>query len=340
MNPKALFQEALELGAPQPTPASLWGGGVWAFTLAGASYQDLVADPELVAQAITSANEKVHSAAVFVGSGFTNFPMAALGARLEFKEKGAPALVGQAVADLSQVDQLDLSRLDEDQALQTLQKAAALVKDAIGDTTYVTSISWAPFTFAGRLFGMDRLMTALVDHPASVKALVERAAEAVWRYHLPYLEAGSVDGVALADPMASGDVISRRHFQEFAQPFLAQVTQRFAERGSPVLLHICGRTDDRLDLIADAGVKGFFLDHRVDLAKALETVRGRMCIGGNVAPVDVLAQGTVEDVVQASRACLEAAGDGGGYVLTPGCDIPPSVPVENVRAMIQTAMGA
>jgi uroporphyrinogen decarboxylase len=340
MNPKALFQEALELGTPKPTPASLWGGGAWAFALAGASYRDLVASPDLVAQAITSANEKVGSAVVFVGSGFTNFPMAALGASLEFKEKGAPALVGQAVADLAQVDRLDLDRLDADQALQTLQKAAALVKEAIGATAYVTSISWAPFTFAGRLYGMDRLMTALVDDPKGVEALLERATEAVFRYHLPYLEAGSVDGVAMADPMASGDVISRRHFQQFAQPYLAKVTQRFAERGYPVLLHICGRTDDRLDLIADAGVKGFFLDHRVDLAKALEVVRGRMCIGGNVDPVNVLARGTVDDVVQAARACLETAGDGGGYVLTPGCDIPPDVPLANVQALIRTAMGA
>lgn len=339
MNPKALFQGALDLGAPRPTPAAIWGGGAWAFALAKASYRDLVSSPDLVAQAIVSANEKVGSAAVFVGSGFTNFPMAALGATLEFKEKGAPALVGQAVADLSQVDRLDLGRLDTDPALQTLQKAAALVKGALGATAFVTSISWAPFTFAGRLYGMDRLMTALVDNPEGVKALLEWATEAVWRYHLPYLEAGSVDGVAMADPMASGDVISRRHFQQFAQPYLAKVTQRFAERGYPVLLHICGRTDDRLDLIADAGVKGFFLDHRVDLAKALEAVRGRMCIGGNVDPVDVLARGTVEDVVRAAQACLEAAGDREGYVLTPGCDIPPDVPLANVQALIRTAVG-
>jgi uroporphyrinogen decarboxylase len=41
-----------------------------------------------------------------------------------------------------------------------------------------------------------------------------------------------------------------------------------------------------------------------------------------------------------AAACHEAiarAGITGGYILMPGCDIPPSVPIENVKAMVEAA---
>jgi len=339
MNPRNLFAEALKLGVPKPTPASLWGGGVWAFTLVGASYPELIRSPQRLAEVIISVNEKAGSAAVFVGSGFTNFPVAALGATLVFKERGAPAVEGVVVKKLAEADTLDLDRLDEDEALNTLRIAARLVKDEIGEETFVTAVAWGPFTFAGRLFGVEQLMVAMLEDPAGVKALVGVAAEAVWRFFAPYLADGSIHAIALADPVASGDLISRSHFQEFAQPVLAQITARAKDKDVPVLLHICGRTDDRLDLIAEAGVSAFCLDHRVDLGQALEKLQGRVCLGGNVAPVEVMLQGTPADVTTAARRCLDTAAESGGYILMPGCDLPPDVPLENVQALMQAAWG-
>ena len=44
-----------------------------------------------------------------------------------------------------------------------------------------------------------------------------------------------------------------------------------------------------------------------------------------LTPVEVLAE---------ARACIEAWGDGGGYILTLGCDFPKSVPLENIMALM------
>jgi len=44
--------------------------------------------------------------------------------------------------------------------------------------------------------------------------------------------------------------------------------------------------------------------------------------------------GTPEEVIREGNACVEAWGEGGGYVLGPGCDFPKNVPFENIRALM------
>ena len=62
-----------------------------------------------------------------------------------------------------------------------------------------------------------------------------------------------------------------------------------------------------------------------------------MCFGGNVDPVKIMLNGTVQDVENACKDIIKAAGTDGGFVLMPGCDIPPTVPYENIQKFIQMA---
>jgi uroporphyrinogen decarboxylase len=50
-----------------------------------------------------------------------------------------------------------------------------------------------------------------------------------------------------------------------------------------------------------------------------------------------MLQGSVQDVENACRKVIETAGTDGGFVLMPGCDIPPTVPYENIQKFIQIA---
>jgi uroporphyrinogen decarboxylase len=62
-----------------------------------------------------------------------------------------------------------------------------------------------------------------------------------------------------------------------------------------------------------------------------------MCFAGNIDPVKILLQGTVREVEEACRRTIAAAGTDGGFILMPGCDIPPSVPFENIRVFTEVA---
>ena len=54
-------------------------------------------------------------------------------------------------------------------------------------------------------------------------------------------------------------------------------------------------------------------------------------------PVSILNQKGPDDVRAAAQACIEAAAEGGGFLLTSGCDLPPTISLDNLRAMLDMA---
>ena len=53
---------------------------------------------------------------------------------------------------------------------------------------------------------------------------------------------------------------------------------------------------------------------------------------GNLDPVGVLRNGDPETVCAKGAALLEATSKWRNYVYSTGCDVPPGVPMENIRA--------
>lgn len=96
--------------------------------------------------------------------------------------------------------------------------------------------------------------------------MLEFTSEAVYRYFEPLIKAGVAASVS--EPTASGDLISCRHFAEFALPYVIRLVKRLRDAGAPTILHICGDISDRLDLIPDTGVKCLSVDYKTDLGRA------------------------------------------------------------------------
>jgi uroporphyrinogen decarboxylase len=71
----------------------------------------------------------------------------------------------------------------------------------------------------------------------------------------------------------------------------------------------------------------------VELGDARQRTAGRVFLKGNVDPVNVMLRGTPEAVREAARACLAAAGSGGGYILSTACAVAPATPPENIAAL-------
>ena len=102
-------------------------------------------------------------------------------------------------------------------------------------------------------------------------------------------------------------------------------------------MHICGDTTNRLDRIPEAGAQIMSVDSKVDLGAARRTLVGKIAVAGNMNPVSVMQSQTPDGVAAACRECIQKADSAPGYILMPGCDIPPSVPLENIKAMVAAA---
>jgi len=140
----------------------------------------------------------------------------------------------------------------------------------------------------------------------------------------------------MAEPSASGDMISRKHFNEVALPHIREIFRRLSGKDLILILHICGDTTDRLDLIAESGAHIMSLDYKVKLAAARDAFAGKMAFAGNLNPVNVVQRGLHDDIVHETVNGIKEAGEGSAYIVMPGCDIPPSTPLENLQLISKT----
>jgi uroporphyrinogen decarboxylase len=212
-----------------------------------------------------------------------------------------------------------------------LEVTGLLAKKTGGDY-HLALTRWGPFTLAGLLYGAENFMRAMRRDPDGARRILDFTETVFLTYVQGYIDQG-VEIVQLAEPTASGDMISLEHFTEFAVPSFKRVIGVLREKKALIALHICGNINDRLDLIADSGTTYASIDYKVDLRWAREKFDARIAFMGNIDPVSVLQQGTVDETLAAAADCIARAGPGPGFILAPGCDLPPNTPIANVQAM-------
>ncbi|MDD5348970.1 MAG: uroporphyrinogen decarboxylase family protein [Chthoniobacteraceae bacterium] len=338
MTSKEIVRKLIRLEPTPRIPVSLLSAGAWTLNRAGLTLESaLLATPERVAEVIAGTNEMAHCDIVWPGSGYHNLAIRGAGGKIKFRIKGTPDVQEPLFTDATRIDPAWAHRVQDDPGVRLLVEAARILARQIGSHTVVGTSQWAPFTLGGLAYGVENLMRGLYKDKAAVHAVLDFAADLCFAFLEPFIDAG-VSVISLADPTSSGDLISREQFIEFSLPCLKKLATKIKERGVWVVVHICGNTTNRLDQIPLAGADLMSVDYKVDLAKAREILGGKIAFSGNLNPVAIMQKETPEGVAEAARqAIAKASGTQGGYLLMPGCDIPPSVPLENVKALVETA---
>ncbi|MDP2278966.1 MAG: uroporphyrinogen decarboxylase family protein [Nitrospirota bacterium] len=337
MKPREIILKAFEGGKTERVPATLFGAGMWSIKTYGSTFQELSTDAAKMTDMMVSMSEKLLCDIVYAGSGYNNFHASALGGKIKFREMGAPDLEAHLIAAEEDLQKLDISGIEKNEVIAVVKKALKMTKDKIGGEYVMTMTAWGPFTLGARLVGEEAMMKATFKKPAFVEKVVDFATDLLIKLYEPIVNDGTLDVISLADPTASGDLISKKQFEKFAVPYLKKFTDWAKSKNVHTLVHICGNTTDRLDLFPATGASCISLDHKTDIAKAKEMLHGKMCFGGNVDPVKIMLNGSVQEVEDSCKSVIQTAGLDGGFVLMPGCDIPPTVPYDNIRKFIQTA---
>jgi len=339
MKPKEAIFEAFDLKQTARVPATVFGGGVWTIRHWQKQFGEMIADPRAYADMIIQTNEELHSPIVYVGSGYNNYLAAAVGGKVKERPLGAPDLEAALVKESAdEIVNTDVTVIESDPVIQNIRQAARLVAQAIGDEVVVTVTAWGPFTLAGQMYGVEPFMKATLKKKDEVHKMLDFATRLVRQFYQPLVEERVIPMLAIADPTGSGDLISDRVFRTFSLPYLQPLIGWAKEHCVYTWLHICGNTTDKLESIAETGASCFSLDYKVNLAEAKQKIGGRIALAGNIDPVSVLNQKGPDDVRAAARACIEAAAQGGGFVLTSGCDLPPTISMENLQAMLSAGV--
>ena len=199
----------------------------------------------------------------------------------------------------------------------------------------------SPFDYFLNLFGFSEGFISLAEEPEKSKEILERFTDGIIKIALDQAER-KVDAIKISSPYAGAGFISPRFYREFVLPFERRIARAVRARGIPIYTHTCGAINDRLEMMAEAGVSGIeCLDPpplgNVELREAKARVGREMFIKGNIDPVHTLLFGTPRKVREDVISRIEAGMPGGGFILSTACSIAPHTARERIEMLVPLA---
>jgi uroporphyrinogen decarboxylase len=312
--------------------------------VAGVRIGEYCRSGRLMAQAQYRAWE-IYGQDVLVAQSDGYYIAEGFGVQVEHYDDSTPTLKRPAVGDLGEAHRLRLPDPRQDGRMPVYLEAIRRLTEMTRGQAAVRAPGTGPFSLASYLLGTEQFLVelAMADRDPggagerTLQRLMELSTDAAIAFARACLEAGA-HLVQAGDSLASLDMISPATYRKWAWPserrFFTTVNPLAERVGAVTILHICGNMTPVLELMADTGAHILELDHKVSLRTAKERVGGRVCLLGNLDPVEVLWRGTPEVVAQSARQAIADAGASSGFILGSGCEVPVAAPPENLKAMI------
>jgi len=254
-----------------------------------------------------------------------------LGCDLVWAKETPPSVATHPLGDDYNIDALPEFSMDKGR-LPIVLDAIRRSKEAIGDDVALYGLLTGPLTLALHLRGDDVLLD-MFDEEEGVPRLFDYCADIAIQMIDAYLDAG-IDVIGVVDPMISQ--IGPDHFTDVVTPSLNKIFDHVRSRGALSSLFVCGNATRNLASMCETTCDNISIDENVDLAELAKVARSYgKSFGGNMQLTIVLLLGDTDDVKRDAIRCLDQAGDGPGFILAPGCDLPYAVKPENLEVVAQ-----
>lgn len=208
---------------------------------------------------------------------------------------------------------------------------------ALGEERYVASPT-AGMTALTLLGGMERGLMLYASQPDVILAASQRSMAIQNALDQYYVHPGA-PGVLMEEDTGGthGPLISPRTFRRLCYPFLKSRVESVKRYAPQVILHNCGRNIPLMDMFIDCGI---------DCYQSLQTGAGmevgllKQMFGDHLAfwggvPVELLIDGTAEEVRQSVRTAMQRGAPGGGFILGPSHSIAKNTCYDNFMAMLE-----
>lgn len=303
--------------------------------LIGRTIKEFQLDPEVMAQSHIAAYKRFKYDSVGLSTNCSVLAEA-MGAKLHYPEDDAATSIEPLVSsreDLWKVKDIDP---EKDGKLWVFYEAFHIVNKEIGHEVPISISVSGPVTTAATLRGVEAFARDMYADPELCHALLRKSTDNLKR-HIATIVAHGAEIGGIADPIASGSVISPKMFKTFAFPYIKELVDYIHSFNRGAGLHVCGKAEKILELMVETGADTISID-KVDLKFVKECVNGRAAIVGNVDTTNEMLHGPVERIQEICREYIDLMRDyKGTYILSTGCDISPKAPFELVDAMMDVA---
>jgi len=205
------------------------------------------------------------------------------------------------------------------------------MKAKVGEKTALYGLVTGPFTLASHLRGTEIFMD-MIDHEEYTHALLAYTTEVAKRISAYYIQAG-MDVIAVVDPVVSQ--ISPRHFKKFMDGPFKDIFSFIKLQGVFSSFFVCGDATKNIEVMCLTAPDSISVDENIDLVAAKQiTDRYNITIGGNIPLTTRMLLGSQQDNMKYVVDLLENI-DAHNFILSPGCDMPYDVPIENTIGVMQ-----
>jgi methylmalonyl-CoA mutase cobalamin-binding domain/chain len=179
----------------------------------------------------------------------------------------------------------------------------------------------------------------LFEIPDKVEAAMNAACDDLIANTIQVCKANGKKVAWIVLERGSGFYYRMETFERFEWPYLQRYVDAFVAEGITPWLHL--DTDWGMNIPyfkqLPKGKCVLDLDSTTDIFRAKEILKDHMCISGDV-PAALLTLGKPEEVEDYCKKLVDVVGEGGGFMLTTGCECPINVKPENLRAMVETGL--
>ena len=313
-----------------PRPPWIPFAGIHAGKLIGATAKDVLKDADLLFKALMEVNK------IYRPDGqpvLFDLQMEAeiLGCELLWAEYAPPSVATHPLGENKEVPCACTIPKKTDGRLPIALDVMRRMKEAVGDSTALYSLTTGPLTLASHLRGTN-LFRDMKRDPEYVKKLIEFCVEVNIAMADYYIEAG-MDVIAAVDPVVSQ--ISAKHFKEFLLDGYTRLFDHIRSKGVFSAFFVCGDATRNIEIMCHSKPDCIAVDENVDMISAkADTAKHNIALCGNIPLTTTMLFGTQQDNMKFVVELLDKL-EHHNLMIAPGCDMPYDVPIENTVGAAQ-----
>jgi uroporphyrinogen decarboxylase len=329
------FKRAARRQKLDRVPMALIIDSPWIPGYLGINHMDYYLDPELWFESNLRIAREFPDI-IFVPSWWMEYGMAAepsvLGAKIKFWQDNTPSEV-HTLYRLEDLDSIADYEIEADAFAALTLHRIRMHRERILDAGHILPMVTArgPLCTAGFVRGTTEFMMDLVDDPAGAHRLLDLCTSVVidWLKAQQRAMGETVESIFVLDDIVG--FVNEEHYMEFAHPYLKRICDAFPADWVK-LYHNDASIEACLEHLPDTGFNVLNWGKQTNIRDVKRRIGDRMCLMGNVNPLEIGVRGTPADVKAATLDVLQGSG-GEGIILSVGGGVSPGMPGANIVAM-------
>jgi len=266
---------------------------------------------------------------------------AAFGQKMVYPEEttARPDYDKPVIRDVDDYKKIKPFNISEAPRMKEFLTLCKIIVRRVGFGGVVGGFVFGPAGVLSMMRGAENFLKDCLLYPKEVKHACEIVTEVLIEYSLAQCDVG-IPAVAIDTLYASVSGLPKKVWEDIEGPFVKELSTAIKKKGHMVGIHNCGHKP-----YADVQLKWmqpevFSFAHLPDDCRSPGELKEKYGDGTALVgyiSTHLLVNGSPMEVMDECKRQIDVLAKGGGFILAPGCEYPPNIPLTNAFVMVEAA---